>query len=64
MKNKVKLYRIKLNLTQEKLAKISHVGQTTISNIETERYTPRVDTAIDLAKALQCTVEDLFEKER
>lgn len=60
MLNLVKENRIKKGLSQEELAKLARVGRVTISNIETERYVPRVDIALMIAKALDTTVEKLF----
>jgi Predicted transcriptional regulators len=47
-------------MSQENLAKLSKVGRSTISNIETQRYTPGVDVALHIAATLNCKVEDLF----
>lgn len=60
LKNRVRDIRKQRNLSQTQLEEIANIGRTTISNIETERYTPRVDVAMQLAQALGCTVEDLF----
>lgn len=60
MHNKVKECRKSKGWSQEYLALKSRVSQPTISDIERERYVPRVDVALLIAKALQSTVEELF----
>lgn len=64
MKNKVRKIRIQHNLTQDQLSELSGVGRSTISNIETGRYIPRVDVAIYIAQELHIPVERLFIVER
>lgn len=64
MENKVKQARIRNGLSQERLAGLAGIGRSTISNIETGRYIPGVDTALLLAQALRCKVEDIFIIER
>lgn len=52
-------------LSQRKLAVISGVSQAIISDIENGKTkSPTVDTAIKLANAVGCTVEDLFQQDR
>jgi putative transcriptional regulator len=60
MLNHVKQTRKMMGLTQKELAELASVGRVTISNIETERYIPGVDTALKIARALERTVEELF----
>lgn len=60
MTNKVKDYRRRLGITQKTLAETSQIGQATISEIENQKYIPRADTAIRIARALNTTVENLF----
>lgn len=64
MKNNLRKIRIIKGISQKQLSEMTKIGQPTISNIETEKYTPKVDTALALADALKCSVEDLFKKER
>jgi molybdate-binding protein/DNA-binding XRE family transcriptional regulator len=47
-------------LSQAELAKRAGIPRTSISAIESERLTPSVTTALALAVALDCTVEELF----
>lgn len=58
--NKVKDKRTSFNFTQEQLANIVGVTRLTIISIEKQKYEPSIGLAIKLAKALNCTVEDLF----
>jgi putative transcriptional regulator len=60
MTNRVKDYRRQTGITQSALAKATQIGQATISEIENNKYIPRVDTAIRIARALNTTVENLF----
>ena len=60
MKNKVRDARKRKGLTQHDLSLIAGIGQVTVSNVETGRYTPRVDVAIRIARSLDSTVEALF----
>jgi len=60
MKNTVRLCRERHGLTQEQLALLSAIGRSTISNVETGRYIPRVDVAIRISRALHMPVERLF----
>lgn len=47
--------------SQRELSNISNVAQPIISDIENGKIkSPTVETAMKLAKALGCTVEDLF----
>ena len=55
---KVRARRKELNLTQQQLAKLSDLSQTTIGDIERGRNTSSVGL-VDLAKALKCKAEDL-----
>lgn len=60
MHNKVRECRKNQGWSQEDLALRAKVSQPTISDIERERYVPRVDVALLIARALQSTVEELF----
>ena len=56
----LKRRRVEKNLTQEQLAAIIGVGQSAIANWETGMRKPDVITLIQLAKALDCTADDLL----
>lgn len=61
LKNKVRGYRaLQGDLTQQQLADIVGCSRQTIISIETSRFTPSVELAIRLAKALNVKVEDIF----
>jgi putative transcriptional regulator len=60
MKTKMKEYRAKRNLTQEKLAQIVGVRRETIIFLEQGKYNPSLRLASRVAKALGATVEELF----
>lgn len=60
MKNKVKEYRKKINLTQEELAQKLSVTRQTINAIENNKYNPTLELAIKLGKYLRIPVEELF----
>jgi DNA-binding XRE family transcriptional regulator len=60
MITKVKEYRAKNSMTQEKLAGLVGVRRETIVHLENGRYNPSLRLAFDIAKALNTTVEELF----
>lgn len=61
LKTRLREFRAKFNLSQEDLAKKVGVRRETIGNLENGKYNPSLKLAMDIAKELQCTVEDLFE---
>jgi DNA-binding XRE family transcriptional regulator len=63
LRSKLKTRRILADLTQEDLAKKVGVTRQTVLAIEKGNYAPSVILAIRLAKALGCTVEDLFDED-
>ena len=60
MKTKIKEYRTKLNLTQEKLAEIVGVRRETIIFLERGKYNPSLRLAYNVAKALKTNVDEIF----
>lgn len=52
--------RLRLELTQAKLAELVGVSRQTIISIERGRFSPSVLLAIRIAQALNTTVEELF----
>lgn len=48
-------------LTQQRLSEISGVAREIINRIETGKSSPEVGTLIRLAKALECTLDDLVD---
>ena len=61
LKNHLKEYRKKLNLTQEALAKKVQVTRKSINAVENGVYIPSTVLALKLAEVLECSVHDLFE---
>ena len=60
MKTRIKEYRIKHNLTQEKLAEIVRVRRETIIFLEQGKYNPSLRLAHNVAEALQAHIEEIF----
>jgi len=52
--------RVELGLSQAMLGEMTGVTGAMISDYECRRRDPRVSTAYKLARALNCTIEDLF----
>jgi DNA-binding XRE family transcriptional regulator len=60
MKTRIKEYRIRLDLTQEKLAEMVGVRRETIIFLEQGRYNPSLRLAYNVARALKATIDELF----
>ena len=61
MKNKkMKLARVECDLTQEQLAEKIGVTRQTIGLIESGNYSPSISLCIDICKALNRTLDELF----
>ena len=60
MKTRIKEFRTKYNLTQEKLAEKVEVRRKTIVFLEQGKYNPSLKLAHDVAKALKSKIEELF----
>ena len=63
MKNRLKVERAILNLTQEELAEKIGVSRQTINSIETNRFVPSTLLALKLSKLFEKSVNDFFELE-
>jgi putative transcriptional regulator len=61
MKNRLKIERAILDLTQDELAKKIGVSRQTINSIEKNRYVPSTVLALKLSKVFQKPVNDFFE---
>lgn len=61
MKNRLKIERAILNITQEELAKKIGVSRQTINSIEKNRYIPSTVLALKMSKLFNKTVNDIFE---
>ncbi len=57
---RIKIARIKVDLTQEKLAEMIELSPTHLSNIETGTTRVSLSTIISLANALSVSVDDLL----
>lgn len=60
MRNRIKEFRAKHNLTQEKLAQIVGVRRETIIFLEQGKYNPSLRLAYNVAKALQAKIDEIF----
>ena len=60
MTNRIKEFRVKLDLTQEDLAKKVNVRRETIVFLEKNKYNPSLRLAFDLARVFGVAIEDLF----
>ncbi|MEH2097670.1 substrate-binding domain-containing protein [Nostoc sp.] len=58
--NNLKSIRTRLGMSQQELANIAGVTRQTIGGLESGQYAPSVTVSLCLAKALGCTVEELF----
>lgn len=56
---RLKAVREERGMSQEALADASGVNKGTIARYETARSAPRVDIAVDLARALNCSLDVL-----
>jgi putative transcriptional regulator len=59
-KNKLKEFREKIGLSQEKLAEKTLVTRQTIISIEGGKYVPSLELALKFASLFKCRVEDMF----
>jgi len=60
MKNNIKQFRAKFNLTQEELAQKVGVRRETIVFLEQGKYNPSLQLAYNIAKVLETTIDQLF----
>ena len=60
LKNNLKEFRQKNNLTQDDLGKSVGVSRQTIISIERYRYKPSLELAMKMAKELNVKIEKLF----
>lgn len=63
MKNRLKIERAILDITQEDLAKRIGVSRQTINSIEKNRYVPSTVLALKLSLIFQKPVNEFFELE-
>ena len=63
LRNNLKVFRARNDLTQADLAERVGVTRKTINTIETGRFVPSTVLALKLARAFGVAVEELFELE-
>ncbi len=56
----LKKYRLLKELTQEELAEIVGVRRETIMRLEAGKYNPSLKLAIDISRAVNIPIEELF----
>lgn len=56
----LKKYRLLKELTQEQLADLVGVRRETIMRLEKAQYNPSLKLAIDISRAVDAPIEDLF----
>ena len=57
---KIKLFRLKLQLTQEELAELSDLHPTYIGSVERGERNISLENIAAIAKGLNCSIRDLF----
>lgn len=63
MKNRLKVLRAELNLTQADLADELSVSRQTINAIEKGKFDPSLPLAFKMSKLFQLPIEAIFENE-
>ena len=61
MKTRIKEFRNRYNMTQEKLADLAGVRRETIIYLEQGKYNPSLKLAYNVARILNTTIEELFQ---
>ena len=60
MKNRLKVARAELDITQEELAKRIRVSRQTINAVESGKYIPSTVLALKMAQVFGKSVEEIF----
>jgi len=60
VRTRIREYRARRNLTQEKLAELVGVRRETIIFLEQGKYNPSLGLAHNVAKALKTTIDKIF----
>jgi len=60
MRNKIKEYRLRQNITQEKLAEMVGVRRETIIFLEQGKYNPSLKLAHSVVRALNAQIDEIF----
>jgi len=63
MKNRLKIFRAKKDITQAELAEEVGVTRQTINAVEASRFEPSLELAFKLSRFFDCQIEDLFDYE-
>ena len=63
MKNRIRVERAEVRMTQQELAERCGVSRQTINAIEAGKYIPSTVLALKIARTFQKTVEELFSLE-
>ena len=63
MKNQIKFYRNKRNLTQEQMANMLSVSRQTYINYESGEAEPSFETLIKISSILKTSIDDLLGNE-
>ncbi len=61
MRNRIKEFRARHDMTQEQLAKKVGICRETVVYLEKNAYNPSLQLAHDIAKALGTTIDELFQ---
>lgn len=59
--NRIRERRERMNMTQEDIATRIGVSRVMVSYFESGLRKPDIETALRLARVLECTTDDLFE---
>lgn len=60
VRTRIKEFRVRQNLTQERLAEIAGVRRETIVFLEQGKYNPSLRLAYNVARALNASIDELF----
>ena len=63
LKNNIKVFRAKFNISQRELAEAIGVTRKTINTIETGRFVPSTILSLKIAKHFRTNVEEIFKLE-
>ena len=63
MKNRIKVLRAELSISQDYLAQQLGVSRQTIHAIENNKYSPSLTLGMSIAKLFNKTVEEVFQME-
>ena len=63
VKNNLKIYMIKKEMTQAELAEKLDVSQQQVNNWVTGRSVPKMKMLLEITDMLNCTIDDLYRVE-